>query len=245
MSACSDQWNERLSALVDAELSPLEARLTAAHLQHCALCAGTQGDYLKLRKLLEPARVPAPPVPSRSRRAPLAFALATLAAAAALLLALPHGLDDWMARPRGLNDALAAEVEQHHFRAFAGASPCEFSSADPEKVRAWLDRAVGYDVEVPQVPGATLLGARRCKLHGVPTAALLYRKGAAGLTLFLPLRYSRAGSEASRFGDSGGRCTTGRLGESICALHGRRGATLAVSDAPADAVLAAARAAVR
>ena len=248
MSACSGDWNERLSALIDGELSPEEARLASVHLLRCAACAGAHGAYLGLARRFASARERSPQAAGPSRapfalalprrsRARLAFALAGLAAAAALLVARPHGL----------NDALAAEVEQHHFRAFAGASPCEFSSDDPGRVRAWLASAVGYDVAVPAIGGATLLGARRCKLHGVPTAALLYRSRAAAFTLFIPLRGSRSDLEASRFGDGGGRCATGRLGESICALQGApgRGATIAVSDAPAADVLAAARAGLR
>lgn len=235
MSACSAEWNERLSALLDGELSPLEARAAAAHLQRCVACAAARRDYLDLSRRLSRARAPRPATRARWRRAPLAFAAALAAAAAALLVA----------RPRGFNDALAAEVERSHFRAFAGATPCEFSSGDPAQVRAWLRKAVGYDVEVPALEGATLLGARRCELHGVPTAALLYRRGPAGLTLFVPVPHSRAEAEASRFGEARGRCTTGKLGESICALGGRRGAAVAVADARPEVVLAAARAATR
>ena len=67
------------------------------------------------------------------------------------------------------------------------------------------------------MPDAILLGARRCKLNGVLTATLLYRRGETPLTLFVPGANSPALQVAQRFAGHGLRCLSGSLGEGICA----------------------------
>ena len=79
------------------------------------------------------------------------------------------------------------------------------------------------------MPGATLLGARRCRLHGQVTASLLYRHGDGALTLFVPAAGSPAEREAARFAEEGARCTQGPVGERICVAPGSGGAHAAVA----------------
>lgn len=85
-------------------------------------------------------------------------------------------------------------------------------------MRSWVERRLGYEVEVPAPPeGAQLIGARACSLEGRPTAALLYRYDGEGTTVFIPPPGSEALASASRFAEFGARCTRGPLGERICA----------------------------
>jgi hypothetical protein len=116
--------------------------------------------------------------------------------------------------------ALADELEARHLTAFARSAPCDFTSSDPAAVRAWIASKVGYDVEVPVVPGATLLGARRCTVHGGVTASLLYRRGDEPLSLYLPRAGSPAESEAVQLSRVRSGCTVGRLGAAVCARPG-------------------------
>jgi anti-sigma factor RsiW len=237
MSACTAEWNEQISALVDGELSSEASATTVAHVARCPACAAARDAYESLSRQFAVARnaMPAAPALRRLRRTSFAAGSALLAAALVLMTVLP----------RGLGDALAADVERHHFRAFAGASPCDFTSSDPQRVKQWVERAVGYDIVVPEVDGATLLGARRCKLRGVPTAALLFRRNGIGLTVFVVPPGTPAATETARFASDTGRCTAGRLGEPICALHGERRSAVVVGDVAPEVLLAAARGASR
>lgn len=143
------------------------------------------------------------------------------------------------ARPAGLNSALAEDLERHHYKAFGQSSPCEFTSSDPRAVAAWLSTNVGYAVEVPAIPGAKLLGARRCKLRGVLTASLQYREDGQALTLFVTRTGTPVARDAARFASNSPRCTHGSLGESICAVQGPSGARIAVAELDDASLLAA------
>ncbi len=233
--ACDERWFELLSAYHDGEATPHDAARVQDHVAGCTRCAATldrlgalRGDLRQLREPDVPARVRqrasglAPP--ARPRRVASA-ALAVAAAAAVLFAAWPSAR---------LGHALGAELEAHHLKAFARASPCEFESSDAAAVRRWVAANVGYGVEVPTIPGARLLGARRCKLRGVVTASLLYRRGDEALTVFLPRAGSDAQVEASRLARSGPRCEAGPLGDPVCAREGR----FAVAESASTALLA-------
>jgi len=260
VSGCSETWRERVSEYFDGEGSASERAHTKAHLASCKVCEQLVEAYAGLRMALREAapafpyavtprlqtrieeigdgfRPPAVPV-HWLRSAPVR----RFAAAAAVLLLLVSLL--WTGWPRGLNAALAADLERHHLTAFSRARPCEFESSDPEAVRAWAETQVGYAVHVPQVPGAVLLGARRCKLAGRLSVSLLYRHGNQALTLFAPPQDSSATAQSRAFADAGPRCTQGPVGERICvSVRGDR-ATIAVSEL-GDAVLLGALGEVR
>ncbi|HET9451061.1 MAG TPA: hypothetical protein VFO83_09280, partial [Aggregicoccus sp.] len=185
------------------------------------------------------AASPAAPVRARRPRWALPGRQRLSAAAAALLLSF--GLL-WTGWPRGFNEALAADLERHHLRAFSRAKPCEFESSDPAAVRAWALAQTGEAVEVPRVPGATLLGARRCRLNGRITISLQYRYGNHALTLFAPPADSSAAAQGLAFAQQGPRCTQGPVGERICVAARGEDVTIAVSEL-GDSVLLGALAA--
>ncbi|WIG97822.1 zf-HC2 domain-containing protein [Myxococcus sp. SDU36] len=246
MEACSPQWQERLSAWFDGEGQAHEQQAVESHMARCADCAREAARYASLRQALKAegaaeARVPlaleervtrlAPRSrPSFPRRRLAAGLAAALMSVGVLWTSWPSGM--------GMNEALAMDLERHHLKAFSRVTPCEFESSDPAEVKAWVEREVGYAVEVPVVPGATLLGARRCRLHGKLSASLLYRhEGGKAMTLFLPLPGSPAAREAARFAGDGPRCTQGPVGERICVAP--RGGALVVSELESAVLLAA------
>lgn len=238
MEACSPEWQERLCAWFDGEAEAPERQAVEQHLSGCAGCAREAARYAPLREALRAqaatethvppalkervARLVPPPRPAFGRRRLTASLAAGLAAVGVL----------WTSWPSGMNDALAMDLERHHLKAFSRTTPCEFESSDPAAVKAWVERELGYAVEVPVVPGATLLGARRCKLHGQLSASLLYRhEGGKAMTLFLPPPGSPAAREAASFAGGETRCTQGPVGERICvAPRGGGQAALAVSE---------------
>ncbi|WAM23329.1 anti-sigma factor family protein [Myxococcus sp. NMCA1] len=247
MEACSPQWQERLSAWFDGEVQAHEQQAVAHHLSRCAGCAREAARYASLRQALRAEgaaeqRVPPELAERVTRLVPRPrpfFPRRRLAAGLAAVLASVGVL--WTSWPSGMNEALAMDLERHHLKAFSRIAPCEFESSDPAEVKAWVEREVGYPVEVPVVPGATLLGARRCRLHGKLSASLLYRhEGGKAMTLFLPLPGSTAAQEAARFAGDGPRCTQGPVGERICVLPGGgERAALAVSELEPAVLLAA------
>ncbi|WP_426734677.1 anti-sigma factor family protein [Myxococcus faecalis] len=247
MEACSPGWQERLSAWFDGEVSASERREVEQHLPRCAGCAREASRYASLRRTLRTERAMEAPVPlalagrvtGLAPRPRWASPSRRLAAGAAVALAAAGLL--WTSWPGGMDEALAMDLERHHLKAFSRVTPCEFESSDPAAVKAWVEREVGYPVDVPVVPGATLLGARRCRLHGKLSASLLYRhEGGKAMTLFLPLPGSQAAKEAARFAGDGPRCTRGPVGERICvAPGGDARASLAVSELEPDVLLAA------
>lgn len=241
MGACNVAWSERISAWLDGEASAVEGAAVEAHLSQCPACAHAVAEWQQLGEALRglPRELPqgleqrAREAVVLRRRGPFTPRRRVLGAA----LGLVALLIGWAASsliPAGLDQALAVEISAHHFRAFARARPCDFESDDPAEVEAWLERTFGYAVEVPHVPGAVLLGARKCRLHGVLTAALLYRIGDEALTIFLPQSDTPAAEQAEAFAAGGLRCTEGKLGETICSSAGPEGATLAVAAVDAE-----------
>lgn len=243
MSACSAEWNERLSAWFDGEAEPGEAEAVAQHVGACQACEATRAAFARLGGAMR-ALQGAPLSTDRVRAAVLgALALRRrtmarrLAIAAMLVLVAAGGV---LARRPALGSALVAELELQHLKAFAHGRPCEFESSEPAAVTTWLSANVAMPVPVPQLPGATLLGARRCKLDGRPAVALVYRVEGRGLTVFVPSEGSSAGDAAAAFAGGSTRCTSGRLGERICAASRGARSALAVGDDQEALLLASA-----
>ena len=112
------------------------------------------------------------------------------------------------------------ELEARHLTAFARAAPCDFASSDAAAVRAWIADQFGQEVEVPSVPGAKLLGVRRCNLSGMPTVSLMYRRGGEPLSLFVSPSGTPTAVESVRLAGAKAGCTVGRLGAAVCARPG-------------------------
>ncbi|MCI0571734.1 MAG: zf-HC2 domain-containing protein [Myxococcaceae bacterium] len=236
MHACSADWAERLSAVFDGEAGAEERAQVARHTERCVGCRATLARFGPLRAGLQrSARAEVAVSPSLRARlerleapvrrlSPLRRVGMGMAAAAVLAVGL------WAAVPHaGLDGAVALDAERHHLKAFARATPCDFASSDPEAVAGWLKAQMGHQVQVPDVPGAVLLGARRCDLAGESVPALLYRHGEDALTVYLPPADSAAAGLALRFARNGARCTEGPLGERICVSPRATQPALAVS----------------
>lgn len=158
----------------------------------------------------------------RSFRRRAALSLVALAAALAVVFGA------LFASGSDFDSVLMFEVEGQHMRAFTHGKPCEFESADPQAVSDWIASQSEQRLQVPELPGASLLGARRCELKGKPAMALVYQVDGRGLTIFVPGENSDAASSAIAFSEGGARCTTGSLGERICAASGAQRSAVAV-----------------
>ena len=209
--ACNETWLEILSAWYDGEATSEEIARASVHLTGCARCEATLVDFRRVRAAFRGRATPlARPAPRRRWAVRLGAAVA-LAAAAVLVW-----VRSWQ-DPTGL----AQELEARHLMAFSRTPACEFHSSDPATVGHWLAENVGYEVKVPTMPDAELLGARQCALRGGTIASVLYRRGSEGVTLFLPREGTTIAGETDRLARKDGGCVVGRLGLAVCAEPGR------------------------
>jgi len=220
--ACHEAWLEILSAWHDGEATPAEVTRVTAHLPQCAACRTTRsrfqliGDVVRSaqraveRERGSPARARPATVLRPFRRRVLVGALV---AAAAMTV--------WIQlRSSAGRGVVIDELEARHLTAFAKARPCDFESPDPAAVRAWIADHLGRAVEVPTVPGATLLGARHCILSGTPTVSLMYRRGPEAISLFVSPPGTQTAVENVRLARATVGCTEARLGAAVCARPG-------------------------
>ena len=220
--ACDEAWLEVLSAWHDGEATPAEVARVAAHLPRCASCRTARSRFRAIGEAMRDVqhRIDTElrgSVRTRSatgrrplRRRVLAGALLT---AAAMLVWLLPGTRD-------AGRVVVDELEARHLTAFAKSAPCDFESADPAAVRSWIADHLGNEVEVPSVPGATLLGARRCTLSGTSTVSLMYRRGDEPLSLFVAPPGTPTAVENVRLARAAVGCTVARLGAAVCARGG-------------------------
>lgn len=238
MSACNAEWNEKLSAFFDGEATPAEATEVTQHVRTCVRCAEASAFFDELRTSLRAAPVPTlSPDRVRARlHATQRPRLVRWMVVAAVLVLVSLGA--LLMRRTTPERAFLVEVEGQHLKGFAHGRPCEFESSDSKAVESWVATHVSQSVSVPQLPEATLLGARRCNLGGHATVALVYQVEGKGLTVFVPPEGSAAAASALAFADGGSRCTTGTMGERICATSRTTHAAVAVGNDERTVLLA-------
>ena len=112
----------------------------------------------------------------RSRR--MGFAVLV---ACGLLIAL-SGLVLW--RETSREGYLVAALTEDHLLYATHSDPADFSSPEPNMVASWLSDRVDFAVEVPQFPGATLLGGRLSTLPDRRMAVTFYERAGRRVSLF-------------------------------------------------------------
>lgn len=218
MTTCAIAF-EQLNAYVDGEAAPAEELEVRRHLETCKACAATVETLLGLKEAVA-ATVELRPVPHTlrerlaglDRRRPRWQRGPAFAAAAVLALALGSVLAVRFARPPSptqgerMTEALVAD----HLHYLQVPDPVEIASRDPERVAAWFADKLPFAVHLPELEGASLLGARRCSLWGHRVALAFYESGGERLSLFVADRAS--------FPIATGRtgCTEGLGGKHVC-----------------------------
>lgn len=139
------ELDARLDALLDGELTPPERAAVEAHLAGCAACAALHSDLVALRDRAR--RVPREVAPSpalweavvRATRSPVpaprpSWSPWTLAAAAALLVALSSAGTAWWLRRGG--EPRAASIEQRVLPPRLASLEADYQRAAADLVRA-------------------------------------------------------------------------------------------------------------
>jgi len=188
-----------LHALIDDELDAGHARAIETHVAACRRCAAQLRDYRDMRGALTrtklsfdapaelkrriDARLPAPARPDRRSL------LKGFAAGAGLSSAIAAGV--LIAVMRTDRDSrIMAEVVSAHLRSLQADHLTDVLSSDQHTVKPWFNGRL--DVAPPVVDltalGFTLIGGRLDYIDGKPVAALVYRRRAHVINLFVTER---------------------------------------------------------
>jgi anti-sigma factor RsiW len=192
-----------LHALIDSELDAGHAREVEAHIASCPRCAAQLRDYremheaisvpdlryqapaslrARIEKALPTTALPAPRASALGRRSLLkGFAMGSMvstALAACLVLFVVHTEED----QRVVGDVVSA-----HLRSLQGNHLIDVQSTDQHTVKPWFNGRL--DVAPPVIDltpqGFTLTGGRLDYIDGRPVAAIVYKRRAHVINLFV------------------------------------------------------------
>jgi anti-sigma factor RsiW len=188
-----------LHGLIDGELNRVTTRNVEDHVASCQRCAAEVAQFRQMRATMRqdsmtfaaPAALrsrieaalpnPVPPRAAPSRRRLLqGFALGTgLAAAAAVGVV---AVVSWTQDNRLMGDVLSA-----HLRSLQSPRLTDVAAADRQTLQPWFSGKVAVAPPVIDLASAgfTLVGGRLDFLDGKPAAAMVYRRGAHVINLFV------------------------------------------------------------
>jgi anti-sigma factor RsiW len=192
-----------LHALIDSELDAGHAREVEVHVANCPRCAAQLRDYREIHKAmaapemryqapeslrqrietaLPTTTLPAPRAGAPSRRGLLkGFAMGSMvstALAACLVLFVVHTEED---------QRIVGDVVSAHLRSLQGDHLIDVQSTDQHTVKPWFNGRL--DVAPPVIDltpqGFTLIGGRLDYIDGRPVAAIVYKRRAHVINLFV------------------------------------------------------------
>src|ERR1700681_621641 len=198
-----DETHILLHALIDSELDAGHAREVEVHVAGCPRCAAQLRDYrgmheamstpgvryqaaeslrARVEKALPATALPAPRASAPSRRSLLKrFAMGSMvstALAACLVLFVVH---------TEVNQRIVGDVVSAHLRSLQGDHLIDVQSTDQHTVKPWFNGRL--DVAPPVIDltpqGFTLVGGRLDYVDGRPVAAIVYKRRAHVINLFV------------------------------------------------------------
>ncbi len=201
---------EMVQAYADGELGAPEALEVERHLKLCAECTaalrrhralsvalGDSALYYKappaLRERLAAALTPGEPwteipstQPSRARRRPPLWSSLALAASAAFLVVLTASITLRMSQSAPQQQILH-DVIQSHVRALMLNHLTDVPSSDQHTVKPWFNGKLDFAPPVKDLAsdGFPLVGGRIDVIEDRPVAALIYRRRAHYINLFI------------------------------------------------------------
>jgi anti-sigma factor RsiW len=201
MMSC-DEAHVLLHGLLDAELDPSKTREVEAHVGGCPRCAAELRQFREMRAAMRDERMTfAAPAALRSRieaaiaPAPVVRAVAVpsrrwllqgFALGSALSAAAAVGIVAVVTRS-AQDDRLLGDVVSAHLRSLQSSHLTDVAAADRKALLPWFSGKVAVAPPVIDLAakGFTLVGGRLDFLDGKPAAAMVYRRGAHVINLFV------------------------------------------------------------
>ena len=183
------EWQSRLEAYVDAELTADDMESFRAHAARCTDCASTALALIEAKGALRRA--------GQRYTAPPALRARMVASATRKVVNLPIPHRDYLFWPRGAMAAAAllvlaaglfffpgrsprpsslAEFADLHVADLASSNPVEVVSTDRHTVKPWFQGRIPFTFDLPDLEGSpfTLTGGRVAYYHQEPGAQLIF-----------------------------------------------------------------------
>jgi anti-sigma factor (TIGR02949 family) len=220
MSPCAE-WQNKLDAYLDAELSPPEMEAFRVHASECSACAVAALASVEMKASVRRAgRRYAAPSELRARvlnsmhkqpheisaahaKSPNVINWPRWAMAAAAVLLLAAGLFFFSARYQ--RPSTLSEFADLHVANLASSNPVEVVSTDRHTVKPWFQGRIPFTFDLPDLQGSpfTLVGGRVTYFHQEPGAHLLFAYQKHDISAFIFREMPQLGIRESSFSDRG------------------------------------------
>lgn len=189
-----NEWQSKIDAYVDSELSPGEAVAFGEHLNGCAGCAASALSRMKMKQAVQLAgRAHHLPIEFRlkfreqigSRKSSRKPWLALGLVAAALVVVAVIGVQFAMSRARSRQ--VISEIADLHVSNLASSTPVDVISTDRHTVKPWFQGKVPFTFDLPELAGTdfSLVGGRHVFVEREPAALLLFKYRGHFLSVFV------------------------------------------------------------
>lgn len=221
MRRCEVEF-QRLSAFADGELDASEELDLRRHIERCDRCRSII-ETLLASKAAVASTAEVRPVPhllrkqvseligERPRRRWVwRFAIPSLAAVMTVLVISIYSL----IRGNSSNTAerLTSAMVEDHIHYLTVPNPIQVASDDPQQLAQAFADQFGFRLELPNLPGASLLGARLCWLRGQKSVLTFYQTRTGKFSLFVLDRHALAAGSLPQ-----SECTTTH-GYEVCVV---------------------------
>ncbi len=203
MTRCGIEF-ERLSAFADGQLDPREELDLRRHVERCDRCRSIIETLLGIKAAVA-CTAEVRPVPhslrervdevltERPQKRRVWRLLIPSLVAATIVLAVAIYRPIFGREATGADRLTRAMVEDHiHYLTMP--NPIQVATDDPQQIAQAFADQFGFRLELPILPGASLLGGRLCWLHGKKAVLTFYQTTSGRFSIFVLDKEAFAGT---------------------------------------------------